>query len=105
MASVYLARDLRHDRLVALKVLRREIAVTLGAERFLQEVRIAAGLTHPNILSVHDSGEAGGAPYYVMPYVERESLRQRFEREHRGAVDRRASFRQHERRSRGRLLR
>ncbi len=81
MASVYLARDLRHDRLVALKVLRREIAVTLGAERFLQEVRIAAGLTHPNILSVHDSGEAGGALFYVMPYVEGESLRGRLERE------------------------
>jgi len=81
MASVYLARDLRHDRLVALKVLRREIAVTLGAERFLQEVRIAAGLTHPNILSVHDSGEAGGALFYVMPYVEGESLRQRLDRE------------------------
>jgi TolB-like protein/Tfp pilus assembly protein PilF len=81
MASVYLARDLRHDRLVALKVLRREIAVTLGAERFLQEVRIAAGLTHPNILSVHDSGEAGGALFYVMPYVEGESLRQRLERD------------------------
>jgi TolB-like protein/Tfp pilus assembly protein PilF len=81
MASVYLARDLRHDRLVALKVLRREIAVTLGAERFLQEIRIAAGLTHPNILTMHDSGEAGGALYYVMPYVEGESLRGRLERE------------------------
>jgi TolB-like protein/Tfp pilus assembly protein PilF len=80
MATVYLARDLRHDRLVALKVLRREIAVTLGADRFLQEIRIAAGLTHPNILSVHDSGEAGGALYYVMPYVEGESLRERFAR-------------------------
>jgi TolB-like protein/tetratricopeptide (TPR) repeat protein len=87
MASVYLARDLRHDRLVALKVLRREIAVTLGAERFLQEIRIAAGLTHPNILTVHDSGEAGGALYYVMPYVEGESLRERMERGGPLAVD------------------
>jgi TolB-like protein/tetratricopeptide (TPR) repeat protein len=87
MASVYLARDLRHDRLVALKVLRREIAVTLGAERFLREIRIAAGLTHPNILTVHDSGEAGGALYYVMPYVEGESLRGRMERGGPLAVD------------------
>jgi len=81
MASVYLARDLRHGRLVSLKVLRGEIAATLGAERFLREIQIAAGLTHPNILSVHDSGEAGGALFYVMPYVEGGSLRQRFEAE------------------------
>jgi len=81
MAAVYLARDLRHDRLVALKVVRKEVSETLGAERFLREIRIAAGLTHPNILSVHDSGEAGGSLFYVMPYVEGGSLRQRLESE------------------------
>jgi len=81
MASVHLARDVRHSRLVALKVLRGEIAATLGADRFLREIQIAAGLTHPNILSVHDSGEAGGALFYVMPYVEGGSLRQRMESE------------------------
>jgi TolB-like protein len=81
MSSVYLARDLRHDRLVALKVLRPSIAATLGAERFLREIHIAASLAHPNILVVHDSGDAGGMLYYVMPYVEGQSLRARFARE------------------------
>jgi TolB-like protein/Tfp pilus assembly protein PilF len=80
MSSVFLARDLRHDRRVALKVLRQSIAESLGAERFLREIRIAAGLAHPHILAVHDSGEAGGMLYYVMPYVEGESLRARLER-------------------------
>lgn len=70
MSSVYLARDHRHDRLVALKVLRRSVAETLGADRFLREIRIASGLAHPNILTVHDSGEAGGMLFYVMPFVE-----------------------------------
>src|SRR4026207_790785 len=77
MATVYLAHDLRHDRPVALKVLRPELAATLGPERFLLEIRTAARLTHPHILPVHDSGEAAGRLWYTMPYVEGESLRQR----------------------------
>jgi serine/threonine protein kinase/Flp pilus assembly protein TadD len=81
MSSVFLARDLRHDRRVALKVLRPAIAQSVGADRFHREIRIAASLTHPNILSVHDSGEAAGMLFYVMPFVEGESLRARFERE------------------------
>jgi len=81
MALVYLARDLKHDRLVALKVLRSEVAALLGAERFLQEIRITARLDHPHILALLDSGNAAGALYYVMPYVEGESLRQRLARE------------------------
>jgi Tol biopolymer transport system component/tRNA A-37 threonylcarbamoyl transferase component Bud32 len=81
MATVYLAEDLRHHRKVALKVLRPELAATLGPERFLREVTIAAGLQHPNILPVHDSGEAAGFLYYVMPFVEGHSLRERLARE------------------------
>ena len=81
MAMVYLAHDLRHDRPVALKVLRPELAASLGPERFLQEIRIAARLQHPHILPVHDSGEAAGRLWYTMPYVEGESLRQRMARE------------------------
>jgi serine/threonine-protein kinase len=77
MALVYLAHDLKHDRQVALKVLRPEIAASVGPERFLQEINIAAGLTHPNILPLHDSGNADGVLYYVMPFVEGESLRER----------------------------
>jgi tetratricopeptide (TPR) repeat protein len=81
MPIVYLARDSRHGRLVALKVLRPEVATTLGAERFLREITIAARLVHPNILPLHDSGEAAGRLYYVMPYVEGATLRQRLDRE------------------------
>src|SRR2546430_330904 len=81
MATVYLARDLKHDRLVAVKVLRPELAAVLGAERFLREIRLTAQLQHPHILTLIDSGEADGFLYYVMPYVEGESLRQRLERE------------------------
>src|SRR5512146_268361 len=81
MAIVFLARDLRHGRDVALKVLRPELAVTLGPERFLQEIRLAAGLAHPHILPLHDSGEADGLLFYVMPFVPGESLRDRLERE------------------------
>ena len=81
MAIVYLAQDLRHDRLVALKTLRPELAHALGPERFLREIQIAARLQHPNILPLHDSGEAKGLLYYVMPYVEGKSLRARLERE------------------------
>ena len=77
MATVYLAEDLKHHRKVAIKVLRQELATTLGPERFMREIEIAARLQHPHILPVHDSGEAGGFLFYVMPYVEGESLRQR----------------------------
>jgi tetratricopeptide (TPR) repeat protein/tRNA A-37 threonylcarbamoyl transferase component Bud32/TolB-like protein len=81
MATVYLAEDLKLHRRVALKVLRPDLAASLGNERFLREIAIAARLTHPHILPLHDSGEAGGHLYYAMPYVEGESLRQRLERE------------------------
>ncbi len=76
-AVIYLAEDLKHDRKVALKVLRPDLAATLGPDRFLREIKIAAKLTHPHILPVHDSGEAEGFLYYVMPEVEGESLRER----------------------------
>jgi serine/threonine-protein kinase len=81
MAVVYLVRDLRHDRSVALKVLRPEISVDIGAERFLREVKMAAGLNHPHILPVYDSGEADGLLYYVMPNMEGRSLRERLDAE------------------------
>jgi serine/threonine-protein kinase len=81
MATVYLSRDLRHERLVALKVLRPELAATLGPERFLREIKLAAQLQHPHILPLHDSGEAAGFLYYVMPYVDGESLRARLARQ------------------------
>ncbi len=81
MAIVYVARDLRHDRSVAIKVLRPELSVSLGADRFLREIQIAARLQHPHILALYDSGEADGLLYYVMPYVEGESLGQRLRRE------------------------
>src|SRR5437762_403774 len=80
-ATVYLAQDLKHGRRVAIKVLRPELAAALGAERFLREIEIAARLTHPHILPLHDSGEASGFLYYVMPFVEGESLRDRLNRE------------------------
>ena len=81
MATVYLARDLKHKRPVALKVLRAELAATLGPERFEREIETAARLQHPHILTVHDSGEAAGQLWFTMPYVEGESLRQRLRRE------------------------
>ncbi len=81
MSVVFLARDLRHDRSVAVKMLPPELSAALGAERFLREIRIVAGLQHPHILPLHDSGDAGGSLYYVMPFVEGESLRQRLDRE------------------------
>jgi serine/threonine protein kinase/tetratricopeptide (TPR) repeat protein len=87
MAIVVKARDLRHDRWVAIKVLRPELAPTLGSERFLREIRLAAGLHHPHILPVHDSGEADGLLFYVMPFVEGESLRQKIENEGQLAID------------------
>jgi serine/threonine-protein kinase len=81
MATVWLARDLKHDRLVALKLLRPELSAILGAERFLREIRLTAGLQHPHILPLLDSGEASNSLFYVMPYVEGESLRQRLQRD------------------------
>src|SRR4051812_42343250 len=81
MAVVYLAQDLRHDRPVALKVLLPELAATLGPERFQREIRLAARLQHPHILTVHDSGEAAGRLWFTMPFVEGESLRDRLRRE------------------------
>jgi tetratricopeptide (TPR) repeat protein len=81
MATVYLAQDLKHDRQVALKVLKPELAHAVGADRFLREIRITAGLNHPHILPLLDSGEADGFLYFVMPYVAGESLRARLDRE------------------------
>ncbi len=90
MATVYLAHDVKHDRKVAVKVLRPELAAVLGTERFLNEIKVTANLSHPHILPLLDSGKAGsrtggqadsGGPaeflYYVMPYVEGESLREK----------------------------
>jgi eukaryotic-like serine/threonine-protein kinase len=81
MATVFLARDLKHERQVAIKVLRPELSASLGADRFLREIRVAASLQHPNILGLYDSGEASGLLYYVMPFVDGESLRDRLTRE------------------------
>ncbi|MBV8203335.1 MAG: serine/threonine protein kinase, partial [Acidobacteria bacterium] len=81
MGTVLLAEDLRHGRKVAIKVLRPEVAASMGTERFLREIRIAAGLQHPNILSLIDSGQAGQLLYYVMPYVEGSTLRVRLARD------------------------
>src|SRR4051812_24009818 len=82
MAVVYLVQDLKHRRRVALKVLRSDLSAVLGAARFHREIEIAAGLQHPHILPLYDSGEAAGTLYYVMPYVDGESLRLRLAREH-----------------------
>ncbi|MGH7513865.1 MAG: protein kinase domain-containing protein [Gemmatimonadales bacterium] len=81
MATVFLAQDLRHDRPVALKVLHPELASTLGPERFLREIKLAARLQHPHILTVHDSGDTAGQLWFTMPFVEGESLRDRLRRE------------------------
>src|SRR5262245_7620171 len=81
MAIVYLAQDLRHERPVALKILHPELAATLGPERFLREIKLAARLQHPHILTVLDSGETGGRLWFTMPFVEGESLRDRLRRE------------------------
>ena len=80
MATVFLARDIQHDRAVALKVLHPDLAAALGAERFLREIQIAARLTHPHILPLHESGAADKTLFYIMPYVEGESVRQRLDR-------------------------
>jgi serine/threonine protein kinase/Flp pilus assembly protein TadD len=87
MATVYLAQDVKHQRPVALKVLHPELAASLGPDRFLREIMTAAKLNHPHILPLHDSGEADGFLYYVMPYVEGESLRERLDRERQLPVD------------------
>ncbi len=86
MATVYLADDLRHDRKVAIKVLRPELSAVIGAERFLREIKTIAGLQHPHILGLIDSGEVEGTAWYVMPFVEGESLRDRLARERQLAV-------------------
>ena len=80
MATVYLARDLKHERDVAIKVLHPDLAAALGAERFLTEIRTTANLQHPHILPLHDSGEAGGFLFYVMPFIDGETLRTRLTR-------------------------
>jgi serine/threonine-protein kinase len=87
MATVYLADDLKHDRKVALKVLKPELAVVVGAERFLTEIKTTARLQHPHILPLFDSGEADSFLFYVMPYVEGETLRDRLDREKQLPVD------------------
>src|SRR4051795_4911438 len=87
MAAVYLARDLKHDRLVAVKVLRPDLGAVLGGERFLREIRLTAQLQHPHILPLLDSGEAGGFLFYVMPYIQGESLRDRLTREGQLPID------------------
>lgn len=87
MATVYLARDLRHQREVALKVLKPELGAILGTERFLSEIRVTANLQHPNLLPLFDSGEAGGLLFYVMPFVRGETLRAKIDRERQLSVD------------------
>jgi len=87
MATVYLANDLKHERKVALKVLKPELAAVVGAERFLAEIKTTANLQHPHILPLHDSGEADSFLYYVMPYIEGETLRDRLDRERQLPVD------------------
>src|SRR4249920_1867888 len=87
MATVYLARDPRHDRNVALKVLNPELGAVLGVERFLAEIRVTANLQHPNLLPLFDSGEADGLLFYVMPFVEGETLRVRLDREKQLPID------------------
>src|ERR1044072_884600 len=86
-AAVYLARDVKHHRKVALKVLSPELGAVLGPERFLAEIEVTANLHHPHLLPLFDSGEAGGLLFYVMPYIEGETLRARIERERQLTVD------------------
>ena len=81
MAVVYLAQDLKHERQVAVKVLRPELAASIGVDRFQQEIKIAANLNHPHILPLLDSGESDGFLYFVMPYIEGESLRDKLAKE------------------------
>ncbi len=81
MAIVYLARDVRHDREVAVKVIQPEVVAVVGADRFIDEIRTTAHLKHPHILPLFDSGQAGDVLFYVMPYIDGESLRTRLARE------------------------
>jgi eukaryotic-like serine/threonine-protein kinase len=87
MATVYAAEDVRHRRRVAIKVLHPELGSLLGGERFLREIEVTANLRHPHILPLHDSGEADGLLYYVMPFVEGASLRERLKRERQLSVE------------------
>ena len=87
MATVYLAQDLRHDRSVAVKVLRPELAAVLGADRFVVEIKTTAALQHPHILPLFDSGSADGFLYYVMPYIQGETLRAKLDRETQLGID------------------
>ncbi len=87
MATVFLAQDVKHDRIVALKVLHPDLAASMGPERFLREIKLAARLNHPHILPLFDSGDADGLLYYVMPYVEGESLRERLDRQSQLSVE------------------
>ena len=87
MATVYLAEDLKHDRKVAVKVLRPELAAVIGGERFLNEIKVTANLQHPHILPLHDSGDADNFLYYVMPYIEGDTLRDKLDREKQLAIE------------------
>ncbi len=87
MATVYLARDVARDRTVAVKVLRPELAVAMGAERFLREIKVAGNLHHPNILQIYDSGSVDGVVFFVMPFITGESLRDKLDREQQLAID------------------
>ncbi|MFB3110748.1 MAG: serine/threonine-protein kinase [Gemmatimonadales bacterium] len=87
MATVYLAEDLKHDRKVAVKVLRPELAAVIGAERFLNEIKVTANLQHPHILPLHDSGDADNCLYNVMPYIEGDTLRDKLDREKQLAIE------------------
>ncbi len=87
MATVYLAEDLKHDRKVAIKVLKPELSAILGGERFLQEIKVTANLQHPNILPLYDSGDADGFLFYVMPLVEGDTLRDKMDREKQLSVE------------------
>ena len=87
MATVYLARDIRHARHVALKVLNPELGAVVGVERFLSEIQVTANLQHPNLLPLFDSGGADGMLFYVMPYIDGESLRKRLQREKQLPID------------------
>ncbi len=87
MATVYVAEDLKHDRKVAVKVLRPELAAVIGGERFLNEIKVTANLQHPHILPLHDSGDADNFLYYVMPYIEGDTLRDKLDREKQLAIE------------------
>src|SRR5262245_48467367 len=87
MATVYLAADVKHDRPVAIKVLKRELAAVLGADRFVVEIKTTASLQHPHILPLFDSGTVDGLPFYVMPYIQGETIREKLDRETQFGID------------------